>query len=102
MFTSYIGQTRSRWSLIPAVTKGWDPARYPSPGRAMEFAMASKRMKMSWLAQGTRIPIDRLKAAVRTGLELTKDEVRKVETYLGVSIKKKAIKRMHRSESYDR
>ena len=97
MFTSYIGQTRSRWSLIPAVTKGWDPARFPSPGVAMEFAMASKRMKMSWLAQGTRIPIDRLKAAVRNGLELTKDEVKKVETYLGVSLHKEATKRVHRS-----
>jgi hypothetical protein len=63
----------------------------------MEFAMASKRMKMSWLAQGTRIPIDRLKAAVRNGLELTKDEVKKVETYLGVSLHKEATKRVHRS-----
>ena len=58
-----------------------------SVGEAMEFAMASKRMKMSWLAQGTRIPIDRLKNAVRSGLDLSEQEIKRIELYLGVSIR---------------
>ena len=48
--------------------------------------MASKRMKMSWLAQGTRIPVDRLRKAVATGLQLTQEELQKIEQYVGVSL----------------
>lgn len=59
--------------------------------------MASKRMKFSWLAQATRIPIDKLKASVRSGLELTTEEVAKIEHYLGVPIRKRVYSRAHRS-----
>jgi hypothetical protein len=87
MFRLLTGQIRNRWSLLPGVSKGWNPNQAKSVGHAMEFAMASKRMKMSWLAQGTRIPIDRLKSAVRSGISLTEQEIRRIEMYLGVSIK---------------
>ena len=85
------GVTLLRWSLIPGATKGWNPASFRSVSRAMEFAMASKRMKFAWLAQATRIPIDRLKSAVRTNTELSDDEVRKVEMYLGVPVKPRKV-----------
>ena len=59
--------------------------------------MVSKRMKFSWLAQATRIPIDKLKSAVRAGLELNPEEVSKVERYLGVPIRRKTVPSAQRS-----
>ncbi len=88
MLKNFAGQVRHRWSLIPAASKGWNPNQFPSFGQALEFAMASKRMKMSWLAQGTRIPIDKLKAAIRKGLDLTAEEISKVELYVGVPLRR--------------
>lgn len=88
MLKNCLGQTRQRWSLIPAMTKGWNPDQFKSVGHALEFAMASKRMKMSWLAQGTRIPIDKLKSVIRKGVELTTEELAKVELYIGVPLKR--------------
>jgi hypothetical protein len=70
------------------MTKGWNPDQFKSVGHALEFAMASKRMKMSWLAQGTRIPIDKLKSVIRKGVELTTEELSKVELYMGVPLKR--------------
>ena len=97
MFSSLVGQSRTRWALLPGATKGWNASSFPSTARAMEFAMASKRMKFSWLAQATRIPIDKLKAAVRTGLDLTSEEVKKIELYLGVPIRARFTKRVQKS-----
>jgi hypothetical protein len=59
--------------------------------------MASKRMKMSWLAQGTRIPIDRLKSAVRKGIELSKEEMSKIELYVGVPLTRPSSSKASRS-----
>jgi len=83
-----LSRAACRWSLIPGAAKGWDPAKFKSPGHALEFILASKRMKMAWLAQGTRIPIDRLKSAVRKGIELTREEISKIETYVGVPLER--------------
>ena len=80
-----------RWSLIPAVTKGCQKA-------TLEFAMASKRMKMAWLAQGTRVPIERLKGAAANRMVLTEKEIKSVELYLGVRIAdriKSSVRRCH-------
>jgi hypothetical protein len=87
MLLGLLGQTRSRWSLLPAPTRGWSPRKLPTIGATLDFALASKRMKLSWLSQGTRIPIDKLKAAVRNHIDLTVDEIRKLEIYLGVSLR---------------
>ena len=87
-----IGQVRQRWSLIPAATKGWNPSSFKSVGHALEFAMASKRMKMSWLAQGTRIPIDKLKSVIRKSVELSPEEISKLELYIGVPLKSRIRK----------
>ena len=92
MLKNCLGQTRHRWSLIPAMTKGWNPAKFKSVGHALEFAMASKRMKMSWLAQGTRIPIDKLKSVIRKGVDLSAEELAKVELYIGVPLRKNNTK----------
>ncbi len=74
------------------MTKGWNPEKFKSVGHALEFAMASKRMKMSWLAQGTRIPIDKLKSVIRKGVDLTAEELAKVELYVGVPLKRSSMK----------
>ncbi len=92
MLRNYAGQLRLRWSLMPAATKGWNPNHFPSVGRALEFAMASKRMKMSWLAQGTRIPIEKLKAVIKKGSDLTSEEIAKVELYVGVPLGRRNTK----------
>ena len=63
----------------------------------MDFAMASKRMKFAWLAQATRIPIEKLKAAVRSHGQLSEAEVTKVESYLGVPIIQRVVSRVRRS-----
>ena len=97
MFSTLIGKTRQRWSLIPAATKGWNPSKFASVSHALEFAVASKRMKFSWLAEGTRIPIDRLKAAIRSKLELSAEETRKMELYLGVNLRKEIVDRVRRA-----
>jgi hypothetical protein len=97
MFIKCIGQSRLRWTLIPGATKGWNPDSFQSISRALEFAMASKRMKFSWLAQGTRIPIDELKAAVRSKFELSSDEIRKIELYLGVQLRSDVVSKVKRS-----
>ena len=78
---------RGRYSLLPGVSKGWSASNFPSVGKALEFAMASKRMKMSWLSQGTRIPISRLKAATLQDAKLEESEVKKIEMYIGVSLR---------------
>lgn len=97
MFAKLAGQTRHRWSLIPAAAKGWNPEKLGSVSKALEFAVASKRTKFSWLAQGTRIPIDRLKAAIRSKLELSEDEIQKIELYLGVNLRKELVDRVKRA-----
>ena len=97
MLRLLVGQVRGRFNLLPGATKGWNPAQFGSVGQAMEFAIASKRMKFSWLAQATRIPVDRLKSAVRTGLQLTSDEISKVELYLGLPLRKEVLSRIQRT-----
>jgi hypothetical protein len=90
------GQIRLRWSLIPGASKGWDPRQFQSMAHALDFAMASKRMKFAWLAQATRIPIDKLKAAVRSHGQLTEEELTKVESYLGMPIVERLVSRVKR------
>lgn len=76
-----------RWSLQPAATKGWNPTRFKSFGAAFDMAIATKRMRMSWLAQGTRIPIQKLKEARSDKVQLDDRETQLLELYLGVPLR---------------
>jgi hypothetical protein len=96
MIQSLIGQVRTRFNLLPGASRGWRPNKFTSVGRAIEFAMVSKRMKFSWLAQATRVPIEKLKQVVREGENrvLSHSEIEKVEMYLGVPVMERKIKRV--------
>lgn len=74
---------------MPTATKGWNFNRFKTFGEALDMAIATKRFRMSWLAEGTRIPIQKLKDARSNLVKLDSREITLLEQYLGVPLGRK-------------